>query len=58
MGGARNRGQGRELEPELSFVEVGPIPPEQFRDALRLLVTWASRGPGGRNARSRNRRQN
>ena len=40
-----------ELDPKLTFADVGPIPPEQLRDALRLLATWASRGYTVRGAR-------
>ena len=55
---AGRRHRRRELDPQLTFTETDPIPPERLRDALRLLVTWASRRPGGRPARGRNSRHN
>ena len=51
MNDAKNRGRSRELDAQLSFAETEPMPPEQLRDALRILATWVSRGPRGRAAR-------
>ena len=56
MNDAKSRDRCRELDVQLTFTEAEPVPPDQLRDALRVLVVWLrriSRKPDARQERFR-----